>query len=144
MVECLLIANSIKLKRQYFAGSFVAVNTTTMEIIKEGRKAKQYITDIKYSNDTTGLVAVASNDGRVYLHESRGFEFVRAVETTSKACSIRAVDFSSDGKVIRIGTNSDELFFYNIESSSLMTSATSVKDVVWSKPSVPYAWNFQG
>lgn len=124
-------------------GSFTAVNATTMEIIKEGRKAKQYITDIKYSDDTTGLVAIASSDGRVYLHESRGLEFLRTIETTSKSSVIRAVDFSSNGKLLRLGTNTDEVFYYEIESSSFVTSASNVKDIQWTNPTVPYSWNFQ-
>ena len=115
-----------------------------MEIIKEGRKAKQYITDIKYSDDTTALVVIASSDGRVYLHESRGLEFLRAVETTSKSSAIRAADFSSNGKLLRLGTNSDEVFYYDIESSSFVTAASNVKDIRWTNPTVPYSWNFQG
>ena len=125
-------------------GSFTAVNATTMEIIKEGRKAKQYITDIKYSDDTTGLVAISSSDGRVYLHESRGLEFLRAIETTSKSSVIRTTDFSSDGKMLRMGTNTDEVFYYDIESSSFVTSASHTKDIQWTNPTVPYSWNFQG
>lgn len=115
-----------------------------MEIIKEGRKAKQYITDIKYSNDTAGLVAISSSDGRVYLHESRGLEFLRTIETTSKSSVIRATDFSSDGQLLRLGTNTDEVFYFSIESNSLVTSASHVKDVQWTNPTVPYSWNFQG
>jgi WD40 repeat protein len=115
-----------------------------MEIIKEGRKAKQYLTDIKYSTSDAELVAMASNDGRVYLHDSKGLEYMHVVETSSKTGSIRAVDFSSDSKLLRIATNLNELFFYVIETKTFVTNASQVRDVEWAKPTVPFAWNNQG
>jgi len=125
-------------------GSFTAIDSTTMEIIKEGRKAKQYLTDIKYSTSDAELVAMASNDGRVYMHDSKGLEYMYVVETASKTGSIRAVDFSSDSKMLRIATNLNELFFYIIESKTFVTNASQVRDIGWAKPTVPFAWNNQG
>ena len=58
-----------------------------------------YITDMKFSL-TTEVFAVGCADGRVYLHNSKTYEFMSKIETSGN-CVVSKIDFSADGDVLR-------------------------------------------
>ncbi len=122
-------------------GAFIVLNAANLEIIREDRKAKQYITDIKFSADR---VAFASGDGRVYIHENVNFGHLITVETTAMYSAVTKIDFSVDGRYLALSTNSHELFYYSLVESHLISAPLAVRDVVWQNPTVSYAWNTQG
>ena len=114
----------------------------SLEILKEERKAKMYITDMKYSLDNN-FFAFGCADGRVYIFEANSFELKTKIETSGN-CVVSKIDFSINGKVLRIGTNLNELFFYSFETASLLPNGLAVKDLTWETNSCPYSWNTQG
>ena len=124
-------------------GGFVVFNAKTLDILFEDRKAKKYITDIKYSPDNTFL-AIASYDGKVYLHNSVTYNLVKELEAPSKNCGILKVDFSFDSKIIRLATSLNELLFFTVADSELILSPNATRDIVWYSTTVPYSWLTQG
>jgi WD40 repeat protein len=124
-------------------GSFTIINAISMEIIREDRKAKQYITDIKFSPNSI-FFAMSSYDGRTYIHDASSFEFKFQIETSSKNCSISKIDFSTDSKFLRIETNHNELFYYQIEGSNFINTAVTLRDTEWENPTCLFSWNTQG
>lgn len=128
----------------YQIGAFIVLDAVNLEIIREDRKSKQYITDIKFSPDGS-KVAFASGDGRVYLHEANNhWPFIVTIETTAKNCAISRIDFNRESNLIRMQTTSKELFYYNVDQHCLITSPMTVRDVRFHAPSVAYSWVTQG
>ena len=121
------------------------LDASSLAIIKEERKSKQAITDIKFGPVLSAIMAVASSDGRVYIHGTKKFELLRTIETPVKNCSITKIDFTMDATILRMCTNFNQLFYYNLEGSgSIMSNATIVRDKTWLQPTAIFTWESQG
>jgi WD40 repeat protein len=79
-----------------------------MGVVQEDRKSKMPIRDIKYSPEGD-LLAVASEDGKIYLHETKKNYNVRGTCTLKDVVS--HMDFSVDGNTIQC-TSEDKEFQY--------------------------------
>jgi microtubule-associated protein-like 6 len=123
-------------------GSFIILNAKTLETIFEDRKAKKWISDVKYSPEKN-FIALASMDGRVYIHDARKYNLVKNIETPNGEPILR-VDWSHDAMHIRVGTTARELYVYTTDD--LIPSATPalVRDLKWSSNHCPYAWLTKG
>jgi hypothetical protein len=59
-------------------GAFVVINSRTMDLVTEDRRAKKSITDIKFhkggkdvgGEGIDGVFALLSQDGKIYIHET--------------------------------------------------------------------------
>lgn len=120
------------------------LDAATLEIVREERKAKQTITDIKYGPLDCELIAVASTDGRVYIHGTKKYDLLRVLETPTRNCSITKVDFSKDGSLVRMCTNFDQLFFSTVQNGDFISNPTVVRDQTWLDPTCPFTWLAQG
>jgi microtubule-associated protein-like 6 len=123
-------------------GAYMVVDSETLEVIMEDRKAKQYITDIKYS--VAGCLAFSSQDGKVYLHDATSYALIKAIAIPSKNVGVRRIDFSEDGSVIRLATSADELFHYTVSTGEIISLAATVRDMKWATCNCPYTWFSQG
>jgi WD40 repeat protein len=124
-------------------GAIIAINTVTLEIEFEDRKAKKYISDIKFS--TSGaLFAYSSVDGRVYIHTSDNFQLMKMVEIPSKLTPLENIDFSVDEGYVRFSSKEEDLYVFSIAENELIASPMTTKDVAWASYNVPYAWETQG
>jgi len=124
-------------------GAFMVLDNRSLEILFEDRKAKLYITDIKFS-PSGEIVAMASADSRVYLHSARDYAHLSTIDTPSKTCAVTRVDFSLDGLLLRLSTSLDELFHFTIETREVITAPLAVRDVHWTSNNCPYTWFSQG
>jgi WD40 repeat protein len=124
-------------------GAFFVLNALDLEIIIEDRKAKQFISDIKYSPNNQFL-AIASRDGRVYLHDSKTFSLLKTLVPLVRRCISSLIDFSVDGNVIRHATATDELFYFDSSSGDLISSTSSTRDLEWATNSCTQTWFSQG
>ena len=132
-------------RHQLCIGAIMILDSTSLAIIREERKSKQAITDIKFGPLTSGIMAVASSDGRVYIHGTKKFELLRTIETPVKNCGITKIDFTMDGIILRMCTNFNQLFYYNLEGSgSIMSNASFLRDKTWLQPSAIFTWESQG
>lgn len=125
-------------------GAFMILKSDTLEIVLEDRKAKLYITQIKYTPDGN-IVAMASADSKVYLHAADNYAYLRTVELpVSPNTRADSMDFSLSGHLLRVSTNQEELFFFKTESGDVITAPLDVRDEKWSSNSCPYTWDSQG
>lgn len=124
-------------------GAFLVVDAKTLEILFEDRKAKLYLTDIKFS-PMGDVIAMASADGRIYLHSAENFAFMRTVTTPTKNCIVKRIDFSLDASILRASTNQDELYHFTIETGDIITSPLATRDTRWSTESCVYTFASQG
>ena len=124
-------------------GAFMVINALNLEIIREERKAKQAITDIKFSASHNWL-AFASSDGKIYLHSATTYDFKKLVEVTTIPCSITHMDFSADSSTLRMSSNLCELFYYSLDNAAPIASSASIRDMQWLTHSCPFSWNSQG
>lgn len=68
-------------------GAFVVINSRTMDLITEDRRAKKYITDIKFhpggkdvgGEGIQGVFALLSKDGKIYIHETVSYRILRMI-----------------------------------------------------------------
>ena len=120
------------------------LDASTLEIIREERRAKQTITDIKYSPGEGEMLAVGSSDGRVYLHTTKKYDLFKVIETPSRHCSVTHIDFSQDASTVRICTNFEQLFFATVQTGDFISNPTLVRDLHWHDPTCPYTWFAQG
>lgn len=116
----------------------------SLEIIREERRAKQTITDIKYGPADAEIMAVASTDGRIYIHGTRKYDLLRVVEMPTRGCAVTKVDFSADGAALRACTNLDQLFYCNTQNGDFISNPTLLRDQSWLQHSSPFAWLAQG
>jgi len=122
-------------------GAYVVLDAKTMGVVQEDRKSKLPIRDIKYSPEGE-ILAVASEDGKIYLHETTKNFTLRGICTLNDVVS--HIDFSVDGGTIQCTSEDKELQFVNVEDASLNPSAASCKDHHWLTWTCPYGWPVQG
>lgn len=116
----------------------------SLEIVREERRCKHTVTDIKYGPASSETMAVASIDGRVYLHGTRKYDLLRVIEVPSRGSAITRVDFSRDGSVLRMSTNIDQLFFCTVQTGEFIANPTVVRDVKWHQNTCCFTWFSQG
>ena len=128
-------------------GAIMYVDASSLEVLGEQRKAKQWITDIKFSNKGD-VMAVASYDGRVYLHAAAGggstFDFIATLDNPSKNIGALRVDFSEDGAFIRTATANLDLLHFATADRTIIDVGTNVRDVTWASTTCPYTWLTHG
>ena len=125
-------------------GAFMVLEAESLEIVYEDRKAKKYISDLKFSPDGAFL-AVGSQDGRLFFHDVRNaFNVVHSIEIPPKDTAVLRMDFSTDSKTLRLSTSSEELFYYSSESGTLILVPSNVRDCEWASYDCVYSWNTQG
>jgi WD40 repeat protein len=124
-------------------GAFMILNAHTLDILHEDRKAKLWITDIKYS--PSGRVFVlASKDGCLYAHHAETFALLKTMKAHSSGAGVMHFDFSADGNVIRACAVLYELYFLRVSDGELISNGNTVRDVEWHTATSIYGWNVKG
>jgi hypothetical protein len=126
------------------AGALMILDAASLEIVREERRAKHTITDIKYGPLSSEMMAVASTDGRVFLHGTKKYDLLNVIEMPTRNCAVTRIDFSKDASTLRVCTSLDQLLFCNIENGDFISNPTAVRDVKWLQTTSPFAWFAQG
>jgi WD40 repeat protein len=122
-------------------GSFAVLQSETLDVIYEDRKAKKWISDIKFGKTVFVLM---SRDGCLYVHDSLKFNLIKKIELPSRGQSgIVCGDFSIDFEYIRVGTTHDEVYYYSTDGE-LITSPIQVRNFEWLTHSCIYNWMIKG
>lgn len=124
-------------------GAFMVLRNNPLEIFFEDRKAKLTITDIKYSPQGN-IVAIASRDGKIYLHETGKYTLLRTMELAEKEHGITRFDFNVSGTYIRMSTTNDDLLSYAVNDGLIVASPAIVRDETWKTTQNPYGWMTKG
>ena len=119
----------------------IASGSNQIEIKHEDRKAKKAVNDIKFSADGTSF-AVASEDGRVYIHEAHDYS-LRTV--CAKAPSpVKTLDWSADGKYLQGVTRAMDLAYFDVSNGKPLSTPAIVRDAQWATTTVPVGFSVQG
>jgi microtubule-associated protein-like 6 len=124
-------------------GAFVVVDSKTLEILFEDRKAKLYLTDIKFS-PKGDIIAMTSADSKIYIHAIENFAHIRTISTPTKSCIVSRVDFSDDGATLRCCTDKDELYHLTMSTGDIITSPLAARDFKWASDTCIYTYSSQG
>ena len=124
-------------------GAIIYIDSSSLEVLGEQRKAKQWITDIKFT-PKGDIMAVASNDGKVYLHAAVDFNFLATLENPSRNISVLRVDFSEDSVYLRAATVNLDLLHFKVADGTIIDVGTNVRDVIWATTTCPYTWLTHG
>lgn len=124
-------------------GAFMVLRNNPLEVFFEDRKAKLTITDIKYSPQGN-IVAIASRDGKIYLHETGKYSLLRAMELSEKDHGVTRFDFNVSGTYIRMSTTNDDLFNYAVNDGLIVASPAIVRDEIWKTTQSSYGWMTKG
>ena len=119
----------------------IAAGSNQIEIKHEDRKAKKIVNDIKFSPDGTSF-AVASEDGRVYIHEANDYS-LRTVCAKSPS-PVKTMDWSTNGKYLQGVTRAMDLVYYDVTNGKPLSTPAIVRDAEWSTTTVPVGFSVQG
>lgn len=138
-------------------GAFMILDGQTLDLILEDRRAKQFITDIKFHpggpnvggsagnfESTTSVFVMLSVDGKVYLHDAKTYKLLRSISLPTRSRGLTRVDFSVDGTILRVATDADELIHFRTIDGEVIASPTGVRDVQWRTATCPNTWLTQG
>ena len=102
----------------------------------------QYIVDIKFSPNGE-VLAVASNDGSVYLYEIDNEWNLRA--TFSKHMSaVTHLDFDTNSEFLQTNDKSYELLFSNVADGRHIPDSKALRDIEWATQTCTLGWSVQG
>lgn len=124
-------------------------NGRNEEFVKlvERRDAKQWTSDIKFSNDGKTLV-VSSHDCKIYIYEvlldatvkSMNLKFVFSKHNAV----VTHIDLSMDNRFLMSNCAAYELLFSDIVTGKQITHASELRDVKWATWTCPLGWASQG
>jgi microtubule-associated protein-like 6 len=116
--------------------------SVSLTALHELRDAKQWISQIKYSPDGRSL-AVGSHDNRIYLY-GVGLQPKLRARFSKHSSYITHLDWSKDGAHLQSCSGSYELLYCTSGSGKHITSATSMRDVIWDGWTCTLGWPVQG
>jgi microtubule-associated protein-like 6 len=126
-------------------GAVVVVEVTAasgqLEVRHEDRKAKRAITDVKFA-PSGGCFAVASEDGRVYIHDASDYA-LRTV-CSKLPTAVKTLDWSLDSKYLCGVTKGLDLVYLDAASGKPLTTPAIVRDASWATATVPVGFHVQG
>ncbi|TMW58376.1 hypothetical protein Poli38472_009935 [Pythium oligandrum] len=123
-------------------GAFVILDAVTLEILHEGRDAKQSVLGIKFSPDLT-LLALGSADHCVYFYSTLD-NFALRFKFSKSSGKVLHLDFAADSSALRINSDVYELLFISTLDGTAITTPSSMKDTAWHTQSCVFSWPTQG
>jgi len=114
-------------------------------LFKEVVAKDKQITSLKYSSDGEKL-AVATNDGNIYLYNSgTGGDYKKQGTIPGREGYIVDMDWSTDGGCIRGMTNLFNVYFFDpIAQGIVDTSPDWTKNLEWATNNVKLTWSTEG
>ncbi|CAM9857262.1 unnamed protein product, partial [Chrysoparadoxa australica] len=105
-------------------GAYIILKESDLTVVHEARDSKRPINAIRWSPDG-GTLAVASDDGSVYLYNSGKFftrDFIAKAKCSGFKGGATHVDFSGDSQFLQANSlSSRELLFFDAERGSQVT-----------------------
>jgi microtubule-associated protein-like 6 len=131
----------------------------SLEILAEVRDATQWISDVKFSADTSTL-CVAAHDCKIYIYDVTfqaevmtandslpvvGKAVLKLRTTFRKHASVvNHIDISSEGRYMQSNCSAYELLFCDLTTGKQVTHSSQLKDVTWDTWTCIMGWPVQG
>eukprot|EP00639_Heterosigma_akashiwo_P015290 CAMPEP_0206366550 /NCGR_PEP_ID=MMETSP0294-20121207/3519_1 /ASSEMBLY_ACC=CAM_ASM_000327 /TAXON_ID=39354 /ORGANISM="Heterosigma akashiwo, Strain CCMP2393" /LENGTH=872 /DNA_ID=CAMNT_0053812637 /DNA_START=230 /DNA_END=2845 /DNA_ORIENTATION=+ len=124
-------------------GGVVVLNAPDLTVVWEGKDAKEWISDLKFSPDGNAL-AVGSHDNNIYLYNTSPEWGLRATLEGHNSY-ITHLDFTADGAALRSTCGAYELLFWDAaEGEQKPSGASELRDAEWDTTTCPLTWDTQG
>ncbi|OQS03517.1 microtubule-associated protein, partial [Thraustotheca clavata] len=125
-------------------GTLIVVrDDESLEIVFEDKPSKEWLSEIKFSPNNTCL-AVGSHDTGIYLYSINGNKITKMGVFRKHTSYITHFDFSHDSKYLQSNCGAYELLFSDPQSGKQITSARSLRDVIWETWTSTLGWPVQG
>jgi microtubule-associated protein-like 6 len=123
-------------------GGFKVLQDEDLAVASEGRDSRQWITDVKYSQDGK-VLAVASRDSNIYFYDPEdGYRL--ANQFKKPEAPVLHMDFSDDASFLRVNDADKNLHFCDVTTGMKIPAASELKDIDWATVSCPFSWEMQG
>lgn len=86
------------------------IDAKTMEIVAKGRDSKQWITDLKYSPDSSTF-ALSSADEKIYIYSNHEPDYNLKTIIEKHNAKIMNIDYSQDSSLIQSTSEDYEHLF---------------------------------
>lgn len=99
---------------------------------------------VKFSPDGR-ILAIGGHDSTLHIYDAHTYK--KLGECKGHSSTITHMDFSKDSRVLQSTSTAGELLFWDISKVNafkLITSPSSVRDVVWASWTCPFGWPVQG
>lgn len=135
------LGGSARVLRQKKDGAFVLLDADTLDIVYEGRDARHWMRDAKYSPEGDTF-ALACQDHKVYLYDAK--QNVLRAKCDKHNDAVLAADFSSDGAFLQSDSADYEHLYYSTSDGSYYKIPSQLKNVKWDTWTNKMGWPVQG
>ena len=127
--------------RQKKDGAFALLNSDTLEVVYEGRDARHWLRDCKYTPEGDTF-AVASQDQKVYLYDTR--QNIMRAKCDKHNEAVLNIDFSDDGAYLQSDSSDYEHLYYSSADGAYFKLPSQLKNVKWDTWTCKMGWPVQG
>ena len=127
--------------RQKKDGAFMMLHAETLEVLYEGRDARHWLREVKYSPDGQSF-ACASQDQKVYLYDNR--QNILRAKCDKHNSYVTSLDFSDDGAYVQSDAGDFEHLYHSATDGQYFKLPSQLKNVRWFSWSCIYGWPVQG
>lgn len=124
-----------------------AVGANSVRKLAERADAKQWISDVKFSSDSSTLV-VGAHDCKIYIYDvtvkEKSYTLKPRTIFTKHNSVINHIDLSADGRFMQSNCSAYELLFADTTNGKHITHASELKDVAWHSWTCTLGWPVQG
>jgi WD40 repeat protein len=123
-------------------GMLAVLDSQSLEVIREERKAKTHINDIQF-NPSCCKLAVGTGEGTVLICDYLNLQTLHTIKL-GYSRPVHRVDFSADEELVRVNYYPDRLAYYSFSEGKEVRDPTAVREVTWNTCSCSYSWTTQG
>jgi microtubule-associated protein-like 6 len=127
--------------RQKKDGAFALLNSDTLEVVYEGRDARHWLRDCKYTPEGDTF-AVASQDQKIYLYDTR--QNIMRAKCDKHNEAVLNIDFSDDGAYLQSDSSDYEHLYYSSADGAYFKLPSQLKNVKWDTWTCKMGWPVQG
>lgn len=128
-------------------GAVMVLSTATLEVLWQEKRAKEWISDIKFSPDGESL-AVGSHDNSVYVYdveeEGDGVRVGLRCKFSKHSSFVKHLDFTSDSAYMQVSAGSHELLFANATTGEHVVTKDTLDGKEWATNTTDLAWALLG
>ena len=126
----------------------IDVNNSTYRVIAERRDSRSFIREMKWHCGGDRLAVGSEN--KIYIYElisetnpatKVDVSLLSTIDMTSPSIHL---DFSKDGKYLRVNTEANELMWFEADPAIRISEASLMKDIEWESNTCIFDWNVQG
>ncbi len=122
-------------------GAFCILDADTLDLVYEGRDARHWLREVRYSPDGDTF-ALACSDGKIYLYDAK--QNVLRAKCDKHNAAVTALDFSDDGAYLQSDGADYEHLYFAASDGAFFKLPTQLRSVKWGTWTCRMGWCVQG